>query len=216
MTGGPIPTIRIIASWGSGSQLIRDTGGAHDYAESHVRVDVHDRNAFQGRSVRYVDGLDYHRILDAAGLTGAAWHAAPTVDDVVSGLLFPAALWSLRAIRSDRLRWFRTAQATGRPGRRSTSSRSRRCKSELRGDHQDTLKLVKAMVERATVAVSSTITSICWRRSMSSDCSSRRRASTFPVRRRRSHAVRDGPTLRLWLFNGTVPPAIDELSLQLA
>jgi len=39
------------------------------------------RNAFQGRSVRYIDDLDYHRILDAAGLTGAAWHAAPTEDE---------------------------------------------------------------------------------------------------------------------------------------
>src|ERR1700728_651415 len=47
------------------------------------------RNAFQGRSVRYIDHLDFHRILDAAGLTGAVWRDAPTADDVVSGLVVP-------------------------------------------------------------------------------------------------------------------------------
>ncbi len=47
------------------------------------------RNAFQGRSVRYVDDLDFHRILDAAGLTGAAVASAPTVDEVISGLVVP-------------------------------------------------------------------------------------------------------------------------------
>jgi hypothetical protein len=31
--------------------------------------------------VRHIDDLDFYRILEAAGLTGAAWHQAPTVDE---------------------------------------------------------------------------------------------------------------------------------------
>jgi hypothetical protein len=48
------------------------------------------RSAFQGHSVRHIHDLDYYRILDAAGLTGAVWREAPTIDDVLSELLVPA------------------------------------------------------------------------------------------------------------------------------
>jgi hypothetical protein len=105
------------------------------------------RNAFQGRSVRYVDDLDYHRILDAAGLTGAAWREAPTVDDVLSGLVAPGicAEPPRDAFRPLSI----VPDGTGyRPtGKIIDVFESAALQERARGDHQDTLKLVKALVE---------------------------------------------------------------------
>ena len=106
------------------------------------------RSAFQGRSVRYIDDLDYHRILDAAGLTGAAWHTAPTVDDVVSGLVLPGE--ALEAPRDPFRPLTVIPDGTGyRPtGKTIDIFEVASLQERARGDHQDTLKLVKAMVER--------------------------------------------------------------------
>lgn len=106
------------------------------------------RNAFQGRSVRYIDDLDYHRILDAAGLTGAAWHAAPTIDDVVSGLVLPGR--AMEAPRDPFRPLTIIPDGTGyRPsGKAIDIHEIASLQERARGDHQDTLKLVKAMVER--------------------------------------------------------------------
>ncbi len=106
------------------------------------------RNAFQGRSIRYIHDLDYHRILDAAGLTGAAWHAAPTVDEIVSGLLVPGG--TMEAPRDTFRPLTVVPDGTGyRPtGKTIDVFEVASLQERARGDHQDTLKLVKAMVER--------------------------------------------------------------------
>jgi hypothetical protein len=105
------------------------------------------RNAFQGRSVRYIDDLDYHRILDAAGLTGAAWREAPTVDEVLSGLVVPEALMEppRDAFRPLSI----VPDGTGyRPtGKAIDVFEAAGLQERARGDHQDTLKLIKAIVE---------------------------------------------------------------------
>ena len=105
------------------------------------------RNAFQGRSVRYVNDLDFHRILDAAGLTGAAWREAPTVDEVLSGLI--VAGFSLEPPRDAFRPLTVVPDGTGyRPtGKTIDVLESAALQERARGDHQDTLKLVKAMVE---------------------------------------------------------------------
>lgn len=105
------------------------------------------RTPFQGRSVRHIDELDFHRILDAAGLTGADWVGAPTVDDVLSGLLVPAAV--LQPPR-DAFRPLNVVpDGTGyRPtGKPIDVLESAALQERARGDHQDTLKLIKSMVE---------------------------------------------------------------------
>jgi hypothetical protein len=104
------------------------------------------RNAFQGRSVRRIDDLDYYRILDAAGLTGAAWHDAPTVDDVLSGLLVPA---NSEAPRDAFRPLTVVPDGTGyRPtGKPIDIFEAAALQERARADHQDTLKLVKAMAE---------------------------------------------------------------------
>jgi hypothetical protein len=105
------------------------------------------RSAFQGRSVRYTDDLDFHRILDAAGLTGAAWREAPTVDDVLSGFVVPGL--SLDPPRDAFRPLTVVPDGTGyRPtGKMIDVFESAALQERARGDHQQTLKLVKAMVE---------------------------------------------------------------------
>ncbi len=105
------------------------------------------RNAFQGRSVRHIDDLDYFRILDAAGLTGAVWHEAPTVDDVLSGLLVPAPV--LEAPRDPFRPLTVVPDGTGyRPtGKSIDIFEVASLQERARSDHQETLKLVKAMTE---------------------------------------------------------------------
>ena len=105
------------------------------------------RNAFQGRSVRHIDGLDYHRILDAAGLTGAVWRDAPTVDEVLSGFVAPGL--SVEPPRDAFRPLTVVPDGTGyRPtGKIVDVFESAALQERARGDHQDTLKLLKAMVE---------------------------------------------------------------------
>ena len=105
------------------------------------------RNAFQGRSVRYIDPLDFHRILDAAGLTGATWRGAPTVDDVLSGLVVPGL--SVEPPRDAFRPLSIVPDGTGyRPtGKTIDVFESAALQERARGDHQATLRLVKAMVE---------------------------------------------------------------------
>lgn len=106
------------------------------------------RNAFQGRSIRYIDDLDYHRILGAAGLTGADWQAAPSVDDIVSGILIPPAR---RDAPKDPLRPLLTVpDGTGyRPsGNTIDIFEAAALQERARADHQDTLRLVKSLAEK--------------------------------------------------------------------
>jgi hypothetical protein len=105
------------------------------------------RNSFQGRSVRHVDDLDYFRILSAAGLTGAVWNEAPTVDDVASGLLVPQ---PMRDIPRDPFRpLLAVPDGTGyRPtGKTIDVFEAAALQERARADHQQTLKLVKALAE---------------------------------------------------------------------
>jgi len=121
------------------------------YLDPHDRMyesSFSNRSAFQGQSVRYIDDLDFHRILDAAGLTGADWRGAPTVDDVVSGLVIPNA--DMGQPPRDAFRPLTVVpDGTGyRPtGRAVDVFEAAALQERARGDHQDTLKLVKAMVE---------------------------------------------------------------------
>lgn len=105
------------------------------------------RNAFQGRSVRYIDDLDYHRILDAAGLTGAVMRDAPTVDDVLSGLIVQGS--AMEPPRDAFRALLVVPDGTGyRPtGKTIDVFEAASLQERARGDHQDTLKLVKSMVE---------------------------------------------------------------------
>jgi hypothetical protein len=103
------------------------------------------RNAFQGQSVRYVDDLDFHRILDAAGLTGALFASAPTVSDVIRGRASP-----LLAPPRDRLRPLNVVpEGTGyRPAATGPDVHEAAALQErARADHQDTLRMLKRMVE---------------------------------------------------------------------
>jgi len=105
------------------------------------------RSAFQGRSVRHIDDLDFYRILDAAGLTAAVWHEAATVEDVLSGLVVPSMLTSPPR---DAFRPLTVVpDGTGyRPtGKPIDVFEAASLQERARGDHQDTLKLVKAMAE---------------------------------------------------------------------
>jgi hypothetical protein len=105
------------------------------------------RNAFQGRSIRHIDDLDYYRILDAAGLTSAVWQEAPTIDDVLSGLITPL---SVVDPPRDPFRPLTVVpDGTGyRPtGRKFDILEAAALQERARKDHQDTLKIVKAMTE---------------------------------------------------------------------
>jgi len=105
------------------------------------------RSAFQGHSVRYIDDLDFHRILDAASLTGAAWRDAPTVDDVLSGLVVPDVF--IEPPRDAFRPLTIVPDGTGyRPtGKPIDVHEAAALQERARDDHQDTLKLVKQMVE---------------------------------------------------------------------
>jgi hypothetical protein len=106
-----------------------------------------DRNAFQGRSVRHIDDLDFYRILDAAGLTSAAWQQAPTIDDVASGLVMPQ--WTAAPPRDAFRPLDVVPDGTGyRPtGKTIDVFDAAALQERARADHQETLKLVKRMTE---------------------------------------------------------------------
>lgn len=124
---------------------------AVDYRDGEGRMfesAFHDRNSFQGRSVRPIADLDYYRILAAAGLTGLVWQQAPSVDDVLSGIVIPSAALD---VPRDAFRPLDVVpEGTGyRPtGRTIDVFEAAALQERARADHQDTLKLVKAMVER--------------------------------------------------------------------
>ncbi len=105
------------------------------------------RNAFQGRSVRHIGDLDFFRILNAAGLTSAAFDEAPTVGQVLAGrasaLLVPPrdAFRSLDVVPEGT--GYRPNGAAGPDVFESAALQER-----ARADHQETLKLFKSMVDR--------------------------------------------------------------------
>ncbi len=104
-----------------------------------------DRNAFQGQSVRYIDDLDFHRILEAAGVTGAVFADAPTVSDALAGRVSP-----LLAPPRDALRpLVAVPEGTGyRPtGTGPDVYEAAALQERARRDHQDTLRLLKERVE---------------------------------------------------------------------
>lgn len=104
------------------------------------------RNAFQGRSVRYIDDLDFHRILLAAGLVGSMLADAPSVDDVIAGRISPLLEPPRDAFRPLSV----VPDGTGyRPsGTGPDVFEAAALQERARGDHQDTLRLFKALVER--------------------------------------------------------------------
>ena len=104
------------------------------------------RNAFQGRSVRYIDDLDFHRILSAAGLVGSALADAPSVDDVIAGRVSPMLEPPRDVFRPLDV----VPDGTGyRPtGIGPDVFEAAALQERARGDHQDTLRLLKDMVQR--------------------------------------------------------------------
>lgn len=107
-----------------------------------------DRNAFQGRSVRYIGDLDFYRILSAAGLTAAVWEQSAAVDDVISGRASPLAFPDPPR---DAFRPLTVVpDGTGyRPtGKPINVLEAAALQERARADHQATLKLVKAMAEK--------------------------------------------------------------------
>jgi hypothetical protein len=105
------------------------------------------RNAFQGRSIRHIDDLDYYRILNAAGLTSAIWQEAPTIDDVLSGLIVPGL--PVEPPRDPFRELIVVPEGTGyRPtGKRVDVFEAAALQERARADHQNTLKIVKSMTE---------------------------------------------------------------------
>ncbi len=105
------------------------------------------RSAFQGRSVRTIKEFDFYRILDAAGLTAALWSDAPTTDDVVSGLVVP--MFATTPPRDPFRPLTVVPDGTGyRPtGKPIDVFEVAALQERARGDHQATLKLVKAAAE---------------------------------------------------------------------
>lgn len=118
----------------------------HDAAEQMYESRFPTRNSFQGRSIRYIDDLDFYRILAAAGLTGAIFADAPTVDDVIAGRVSP-----LRSPPRDAFRPLNVVpEGTGyRPnGSLPDVYEAAALQERARKDHQDTLKLLKSMIDR--------------------------------------------------------------------
>ncbi|HKU80739.1 MAG TPA: hypothetical protein VJP76_01115 [Candidatus Tumulicola sp.] len=118
-----------------------------DRAGRMYESEFRDRNAFQGRSVRYVGDLDFYRILDAAGLTAAVWSQAPTVDDVVAGLVSP--VYGSEPPRDAFRPLDVVPDGTGyRPtGKTIDVFEAAALQERARADHQATLRLFKAAAE---------------------------------------------------------------------
>ncbi len=104
------------------------------------------RSGFQGHSIRHVDDLDFFRILAAAGLTGAVFAQAPTVGDVIAGRASPLLMPPRDALRPLKV----VPDGTGyRPtGNGPDVNEAAALQERARADHQATLRLLKAMVER--------------------------------------------------------------------
>ncbi len=106
----------------------------------------HSRDTFQGHSIRYIDDLDFHRILDAAGLTGIAFAQAPTIDDVILGRASPLLKPPLDALRKLDVvpagTGYRPSQGVGPDVGESAALQER-----ARGDHQETLRILKVAID---------------------------------------------------------------------
>jgi hypothetical protein len=103
-------------------------------------------SAFQGQSVRPISEFDFHRILAAAGLNGSIFDEAPTVDDVLHGR---ASL--LTTPPRDEFRPLDVVpDGTGyrATGKYPDVQESAALQERARADHQDTLRLIKAEVDR--------------------------------------------------------------------
>lgn len=104
------------------------------------------RNAFQGQSIRHIDDFDFYRILGAAGLTGSVFSDAPSVGDVLAG--------RVSALTSPPRDKFRPLSVVpGGTGYRPTGDapdvqESAALQERARADHQDTLRLLKAEIDR--------------------------------------------------------------------
>lgn len=104
------------------------------------------RSSFQGNSIRYIDDFDFYRILSAAGLTGSMFSEAPSVSDVLTGRVSP-----LTTPPRDKFRPLDTIpDGTGyRPTDKAPSvEESAALQERARADHQSTLRLLKAQIER--------------------------------------------------------------------
>lgn len=103
-------------------------------------------SAFQGNSIRPISDFDYHRILAAAGLNGSVFDEAPSVTDVLLGR---ASL--LTAPPRDEFRPLTVVpEGTGyrASGQYPDVQESAALQERARGDHQDTLRLFKDMVDK--------------------------------------------------------------------
>ena len=102
-------------------------------------------SAFQGHSIRYIDDLDFHRILDAAGLTGSALSYAPTVDDVLYGRISAIVVPPVDDFRSLLV----VPEGTGyRPqGVVPNVFDAAALQERARADHQGTVRLLKERVD---------------------------------------------------------------------
>lgn len=105
------------------------------------------RSPFQGQSIRYIDDMDFYRILAAAGLTGSVFSDAPSVADAIAGRV--SALVTVPpkdAFREPLI----VPNGTGyRPtGNPPDVRESAALQERARADHQDTLRLIKAEVDR--------------------------------------------------------------------
>jgi hypothetical protein len=105
-----------------------------------------DRSAFQGRSVRHIDQFDFYRIVDAAGLTAAAFSEVPSVSDVLAGRASPLFTPPRDSFRPLKV----VPEGTGyRPTSEGPNVyEAAELQERARADHQDTLKLLKDLVER--------------------------------------------------------------------
>lgn len=105
------------------------------------------RNAFQGRSVRQIGDLDYFRILQAAQLTSAVFDESPTVSDVLAGRASPLLTPPRDVFRELHVVPDGTGyKPNGGPGPDVFEAAA--LQERARADHQDTLKLLKTMIDR--------------------------------------------------------------------
>ncbi len=104
------------------------------------------RNGFQGQSVRHIDDFDYYRILAAAGLTGAMFDEAPTIDDVMDGRVSPLVTPPLYEFRPMNV----VPEGTGYVPTGSVGpdvQESAALQERARADHQATVRLLKNQVD---------------------------------------------------------------------
>lgn len=104
------------------------------------------RSAFQGNSVRHIDDFDFYRILAAAGLTGSIFSEAPSIGDVLAGRVSALAVPPRDTFRPLDV----VPDGAGyRPtGKFPDVQESAALQERARADHQSTLRLLKAQIDR--------------------------------------------------------------------